>query len=154
MGGALGSLADADPSTTIKNATAQGVGAPSGVDPIAFLKAQVNRFSAAAGGPGPVIGDVMMPVDGNVDKELLSRTAQILAATGDLNSSFVSAAVTVLPFDDGTYLRQFQNEIIDRVRQFADRRGMPAAAGLPINPLYYIAAIGVAVLIFVHKGKG
>jgi hypothetical protein len=131
--GALGGIVDP---TQIK-----AIGAPVGIDPALYLRAQLNRYTVAGGATtaqSPIAPDAL-PLVPSIDATTAARALFVLGRrAGDAAQTYKDAATTALLATYGAawgdpigYVTSNLPAVIDVVRLYADKQGLPAAKGVP-----------------------
>lgn len=118
----------------------KAVGAPKGVNPALYLRAQLNRFTAAGGAPFAFqYATTPLPLTSSLDAETASRALFVLnmragyaqtilpdPATKAILATYASAWKNPL-----AYVTENLAAVTDVVRLFADSQRIPAAVGVP-----------------------
>lgn len=127
--------------TTLDPTQVRAIGAPAGTDPALYLRAQLNRYTIAGGAStaqSPIAADAL-PLTNTIDATAASRALFVLGRrAGDANQTYKDAATAALMT---TYAGAWRNPIgyvssnlpavIDVVRLYGDKLGLPAAKGVP-----------------------
>lgn len=122
-------------------AAANVIGAPSGTDPALYLRAQLNRYTIAGGATtaqSPIAADAL-PLTTTIDDTTAQRALFVLGRrAGAVNQTYQDAATKALL---ATYASAWSNPVgyvtknlaavIDVVRLYADKVGLPPAKGVP-----------------------
>lgn len=133
-GGAFGDAAIVDP-TQVK-----AIGAPFGVDPALYLRAHLNRYTAAGGAPPQLQADTtLLPLTTTIDADTASRALWVLfkraaAANqnfGDLASKTLLATIGNAWVNPVGYVTTNLPAVIDVVRLYGDANGLAPAKGVP-----------------------
>jgi len=161
-GGAMGDLVD----PTAISAT----GAPSGVDPIVFLRAHLNRYTAAGGAPIAFqIAPTPLPVIGGLDGDVASRALWVLTRrAGAADMAYADASTKALIKTVGSawanpvaYVAKNLAAVTDVVRLYgdqnrlADAKGVPSMGpSLPIStPVLVVGLLALGYLATRKKGR-
>ncbi len=134
--GALGAISDPTQVSTI--------GAPSGVDPALYLRAQLNRYTIAGGAStaqSPIAADAL-PLTTTIDATTAARALFVLGRrAGDARMTYAFTKDPAIDALLATYSAAWKDPVgyvtanlpavIDVVRLYADKIGLPAAKGVP-----------------------
>lgn len=131
--GGLGATEIVDPTQV------RAIGAPVGTDPAVYLRAHLNRYTAAAGAPiGWRNWPTMLPLVAAIDAETASRAMWVISRrAGAASLAFSDAATKDLLKTVGQgwanpigYITTNLPSVIDVVRLYGDANGLPAAIGV------------------------
>lgn len=150
----------------------RAIGAPSGVDPALYLRAQLNRYTTAGGASleqSPIAPDAL-PLTTTIDAATASRALFVLGRrAGDAAQTFSDPATKALMLTYATawsnpvgYVTANLPAVIDVVRLYADKKGLPAAKGVPtiiggvaVTPdkLLVVGGVVAAYYLFVKRRR-
>lgn len=162
---ALGAILDP---TQIK-----AIGAPSGVDPVVYLRAQLNRYTAQAGAPIAFqYATTQLPLTSSLDGDVAARALWILNMRAGYASTMTADPATAALLqtygsawsNPVAYVEKNLSAVIDVVRLFGDSKGLPKAVGVAetsiigdLSPQKIAIAGGLAVvgyLVLTRKKRG
>lgn len=147
-------------------------GAPKGTNPALYLRAQLNRFTAAGGAPYAFqYASTPLPLTNTLDADVASRAlwvlnmragyAAVLApdpATTELLKTYANAWKNPL-----AYVTDNLAAVTDVVRLFADAQKIPAATGVPkivripvigdVSETTLLVGGGLLALLFFSRGR-
>lgn len=170
-GGALGSDGLGSLGDVVDPTQVQAIGAPAGIDPVAYLIAHLNRYTAAAGAPIAFqIASSPLPISSVVNGDIASRALWVLTRrAGAANLASADPATRALMTTVGQawvnpagYVRANLPAVIDVVRLFADLNALPKAVGVPQidttwadmkTPAIVVGILGAAYLMLGKRGR-
>ena len=126
---------------TVDPTQVRAIGAPTGTDPALYLRAQLNRYTIAGGAPPAAIPIAVnaLPLTTTIDDTTAQRALFVLRRrAADANQTYNDAATKALIATYGAawanpvgYVNANLPMVIDVVRLYGDKLGLPAAKGVP-----------------------
>lgn len=125
---------------TVDPTQVRAVGAPIGTDPALYLRAHLNRYTAAQGAPLQLqVATAPLPLTTSIDDATANRAVWVLewraaAANknfGDLASKTLVATIGNAWVNPVRYVTTNLPAVIDVVRLYGDANGLAPAKGVP-----------------------